>query len=144
MYSKARRYGMGILLALAFGAGAQGFQADEDRLEQFEERIAQTQERLGLTDEQIDEIAPILESGFEAQAAVLEDMGIDLENRGQRPRLGVRDLRRLRSELQSIRENTREQLAGVLTAEQMEEFTQIQEENRAELNERIRARRQSR
>ena len=143
MYSKARRCGLAALLALAFGA-AQGLQADEDRLEQFEERIAQTQERLGLTDEQIEEIAPILESGFEAQAAVLEDMGIDLDDRGRGPRVSLRDLRRLRSELQAIRENTREQLAEVLTAEQMEEFRQIQEEGRAELNERIRARRQSR
>ena len=141
MYSKARR--CGLALALAFGA-AQGLQADEGRLEQFEERIAQTQERLGLTDEQIEEITPILESGFEAQAAVLQDMGIDLDDRGQGPRVRLRDLRKLRSEMQAIRENTREQLAEMLTAEQMEEFRQIQEEGRTELNERIRARRQSR
>ena len=117
-------------------------QVDPDRVAELEARAEQTRERLGLTDEQVARIEPILESSFEASMLVLENHGIDLEvPRDQRERPSFRTMRAIGSDLKAVRQETAEEMAEILTDVQMEEFRKIQEERRAELRERIRARR---
>ena len=131
------------LAIVAIGITPATAAAEDDHAAQLEERLAETKARLGLTDEQIEQITPILEAGFEAQMAVLDRHGIDLEDRGtgESERIGFRAMRALRGDLQEVRADTLEELGDVLTDEQMAEYRKIQEERRAELRERIRERR---
>ena len=121
---------------------SQAQQADPDRLDELDARIEQTRQRLNLTDEQTVQIEPILESSFHASMLVLESHGIDLSvPREQRARPNFREIRAIGKELQAVREETAEEMAEILTEEQMEEFRKIQEERRAEMREQIGARR---
>lgn len=132
---------IGFLSSLSVGFAQQ---ADSDRLAELEARIEQTRKRLNLTDEQIVRIEPILESNFEATMLVLENHGIEFDPdvpREQRERPGFRKMRAISRDLQAVREETAAEMAEVLTDEQMAEYRKIQEERRAELRERIRARR---
>ena len=131
------------LAIAAIGIAPATAAAEDDRAAQLEERLAETKARLDLTDEQIEQITPILEAGFDAQMAVLDKHGIDLQDRtdGEHERIGFRAMRALRGDLQEVRADTLEQLGDVLTDEQMAEYKKIQEERRAELRERIRERR---
>lgn len=117
-------------------------QVDPDRLAELEARIEQTKQRLNLTDQQVAQIEPVLESSFEASMLVLEDHGIDLTvPRDQRERPGFRKIRAIAKDLKAVREETAEEMAEILTDEQMKEYREIQEERRAELREQIRGRR---
>ena len=117
-------------------------QADPDRVAELEARVEQTRERLNLTDEQVARIEPILESSFEASMLVLENHGIDLSvPRDQRERPGFRKMRAIAKDMKAVRQETAEEMAEILSDEQMEEYRKIQEERRAELREQIRARR---
>lgn len=121
---------------------SQAQQADPDRLDELDARIEQTRQRLNLTDEQSVQIEPILESNFHASMLVLESHGIDLSvPREQRARPNFREMRAIGKELQAVREETAEEMAEILTEEQMEEYRKIQEERRAEMREQIGARR---
>lgn len=121
---------------------SQAQQADPDRLDELDARIEQTRQRLNLTDEQSVQIEPILESNFHASMLVLESHGIDLSvPREQRARPNFREMRAIGKELQAVREETAEEMAEILTEEQMEEYRKIQVERRAEMREQIGARR---
>ena len=108
-----------------------------------QERLAEIRERLDLSDEQAELAEPILRQGLEAQAAVLEKHGIGADGRDRgRPSLReARKLRKVRGELDKVRESTRSELAAVLTDEQIEELAQIQEEGRQAFRERMGQRR---
>ena len=132
---------IGFMASLTTGVAEQ---ADSDRLAELEARIEETKQRLNLTDEQIARIEPILESNFEATTLVLESHGIEFGPdvpREQRERPGFRKMRAISRDLQAVREETAAEMAEVLTEEQMTEYRKIQEERRAELRDRIRARR---
>ena len=140
MNSTIRNLSLATLLVLLFGAFA--WAQDGDVAGQLQEQIAQDRERLALTDEQIEAIEPILRRSFEEQSAVLEDAGFSMDGQsrgGQRPNL--RQLRALSRELDAIRASTREELAGVLSEQQLEEYDEIQQERRAQIRSRIEARR---
>ena len=117
--------------------------AEVDRVAQFEERIAETSERLNLSDEQIERLRPVLKSGFEAQMAVLADHGIDLENRnsGTQKKLGFREARKLRKDLDHVRKNTSEHVEGILSEKQFSEYKKIQDERKKKMREMIKERR---
>lgn len=101
---------------------------------------AEANARLNLTDEQAEQVAPILQSNFEAQRAVFLDYGLDIES-GKRPakKLGFMQLRAMGRELEAVRVGTRDALKDVLNEEQMREYASMQNERRNELRERIRA-----
>jgi len=117
--------------------------SEEDRAAQIEERIVEAKERLNLSDEQIEQLTPVVKSGFEAQMAVLEKHGIDLENRdsGNQKKLSFREARRLRKDMDVVRKSTLEQVEGILTEEQFSEYKKIQDERKKEMREMIRDRR---
>lgn len=131
-----------LWVALAFAA-LPAAQAEEDRAAQFEERIAETKARLNLSDEQLEQLTPVLKSSFEAQMAVLEKHGIDLENResGNQKKLGFREARRLRNDLDVVRKSTLEQVKGILSEGQFSEYKKIQDERKKKMREMIKDRR---
>lgn len=118
-------------------------QAEEDRAAQFAEQIAETKARLNLSDEQIEQLTPVLKSGFEAQMVVLEENGIDLENEdpNNRKKLGFRAARKLRKEMDAVRDNTLDEVEKILSDEQFSEFKEFQAERKKEMREMIKERR---
>jgi hypothetical protein len=118
-------------------------QAEEDRAAQFEERLAETKARLNLSDEQVEQITPILRSGFETQMAVLEKYGIDLQDVDPdgRKKLGFRDARKLRKEMDAVRANTSDEVENILSDEQFSEYKEIQAERKKKMREMIKERR---
>ena len=129
-----------VTLALAALPAAQ---AEEDRVAQFEERIAETKARLKLSDEQVEQLTPVLRSGFEAQMAELKKYGIDLQNEDpdSREKLGFRDARKLRKETETVRANMSKEVEKILSEEQFAEFKELQAERQKEMREMIKERR---
>lgn len=133
-----------LRMALVAGVAFLGSTATAQEIDPavIEQRISDMAERLGLSDDQVEQVSPVIQSAMERQQRILDRYGIDPANRGEGgKRLGLRDARAMRSEMLAVRENTRGALDGILTDEQLDEFLVIQEERRAELRERIRARR---
>jgi len=118
-------------------------QAQEDRAAQFEERLAETKARLNLSDEQVEQLTPIFWSGFEAQMAVLEKHGIDLQNMDpdSQKKLGFRDARILRKEMEAVRDDMSDEVEKILSEEQFAEYKEIQAERREKMRETIKERR---
>ena len=131
-----------LWMALAIAA-LPAVQAEEDRAAQFEEQLAETKARLNLSDEQIEQLTPILRSGFEAQMAVLKENGIDLQNEdpGSREKLGFRDARKLRKDMKAVRANTSDEVEKILSDEQFAEYKEIQDERQKKMREMIKERR---
>jgi hypothetical protein len=89
-----------------------------------------------LTPAQVAAVRPILEADYEARRTTLAAYGIDLGGEGPVERPGLRKGRKLRGELRDLQDDTREQLAEVLTEAQMEAWEALQKEQ----GERLRAR----
>jgi hypothetical protein len=124
---------MMILLAM------QPVWADSDREALFEERMAEAKARLHLSDEQLERVKPIMQATADARRSVLSRYGIDIEaGGGPENKLGMREARKLRSDLAKIRAETVDQLDDILTDEQLDEFRKMQEETRQEIKKRIR------
>jgi len=104
----------------------------------LEARAAEMRERLALTDKQSEQMKPILIEHLEKVSIVLKGFGINLET-GERPenRLGFRDARKLKSELDEVRGETSQSLSTILSPEQMKEYEVISEERRKEMRSRI-------
>ncbi len=136
-------FNLTLLLVFLASLPAAGAQEQEDRAAQLEERVAEARQRLELTDEQVAQMEPIIESGIEARLLVLEEYGIDPEARasGAQGKLRLRQKRALAKELNEINAEVRDEMSEILTDEQLAEYEKIQEERRAEMRERARARR---
>jgi Spy/CpxP family protein refolding chaperone len=108
----------------------------------LEERTNEMRERLDLTDEQVEAIEPILIDHLEKTGAVLKEYGIDLQS-GERPkeRMGFREARKMKSELDGIKSKTEGALDDILDDDQMNEYRKIAEERRAKFREQIKANR---
>lgn len=116
--------------------------ADDDRAAMLEQRMEEAKARLELSDEQVDQVAPVLERSAAAQQDILSRYGVDLDSSGAPASgLGFRQLRAMRSELDSVRAGTLEDLQSILTAEQLGEYKRIQEERQAAMRDRIRGQR---
>ena len=101
--------------------------------------MQELQERLELTEEQREQVRSVLTDHFEAVLTVLDQHGIDLEEeRSERERLGLKKLRALRKDLDQVRKATREQLANVLSPEQLAEYKQVRTEQRERIRKKIR------
>jgi len=82
-------------------------------------------EHLNLTEEQEAQIRPIIEEQIEKRREIVQ------KYQGH----GRPDRESLRNEMQKLRETTENQLAGILTEDQMEEYRGIQEEQRQKMHE---------
>ncbi len=90
---------------------------------QFEE----IQEQLELTDAQMEEMRPIVEAGQQKQRDILASYGIDPDS-GEGEKIGRRQAMSIRREIKAAREEMFEQLKPILTKAQLDEFTEMQEE----------------
>ena len=116
-------------------ASAQNIDAEAAQ-EEIAERIETAKERLNLTDEQIPQVEEILRESAEKRRAVLEKYDL-----GGGKKLGFREMRKLKSELEPIRKETTASLSAVLTPEQLAEYEKMQEEQRAEFRAKLQERR---
>jgi hypothetical protein len=111
----------------------------DDHTPQALDQIEQTIAQLGLTDEQIELVKPVLKESMAAQQKIMSTYGIDLEYReGPADKLGRRQARSMRKELDTVRTDTLDELENILSDQQLDEFKSIQEERRAEMREYIR------
>lgn len=126
-----------LIAMLAVGSPAI---AEDDRAAQAQEQIEQTIERLALTDEQIERVQPILEESRASQQAIMAKYGVDPESRaGSGMKLGPRQARAMRKELNEVQADTNAELEKLLSAEQIEEFKVIQQERSDQMRERLRS-----
>jgi hypothetical protein len=92
-----------------------------------EQVIERLSARLDLTEEQTVEIEPIIKDSIEKKREIFDKYS------GQ----GIQSRESMRSEMQSIGDDTHDRLSAVLTDEQMEELLIMKEENRARSEERM-------
>jgi hypothetical protein len=106
---------------------------------EMEQRLAETRARLNLTDAQLDQMVPVIENSRARQQQILARYGIDLQRRNDSAsRLGLRQARAMREEMDVVRTDTLNALEGILSEAQLVEFKRIQEERKAEMRKRIR------
>lgn len=113
--------------------------ANSDEKSVREERIAEVRSRLNLSEEQMKQVRPVLQEAGEAQRTVLKKYGIDLDaENSPMPKLGMRDGRKMRGELQKVQADTMIRLEGILTPQQLKDFQTIQQERSEAMRKRIR------
>lgn len=125
------------LVLLAFAS--QLALAESDRGAEVGERLAQARDRLDLSDEQLDQIAPVMEESLAKRNSIMSRYGVDPQNPERSKRPNFRQARAMRSEMEAVRSDTLASLEGILSREQLDEFKSMQEEQRAEMRERMRA-----
>ena len=94
--------------------------------------------RLNLTDEQSEKFEPIILYQWEKRLAVMKKHGINRDSSLSEKKIGLRQLRAVRKEMDKINKEIEKQLANILSKEQMDEYNNIQEENRVEMRMRLR------
>lgn len=101
-------------------------------------QLQETVERLGLTDDQKEQVEPVLEQAASKRDRILAKYGInpDNPNNSKKPRL--RTMRSVKKEMDALREDTASKLKGILTAEQLSEYEQVQKERQEAMRERMR------
>ena len=94
--------------------------------------------RLNLTDEQSEKFEPIILYQWEKRLAVMKKHGINRDSSLSEKKIGLRQLRAVKKEMDKINKEIEKQLANILSKEQMDEYNNIQEENRVEMRMRLR------
>ena len=94
--------------------------------------------RLNLTDEQSEKFEPIILDQWEKRLAVMKKHGINRDPSLSEKKIGLRQLRAVKKEMDKINKEIEKQLANILSKEQMDEYNNIQEENRVEMRMRLR------
>ncbi len=105
------------------------------------QQVEQIKTRLNLTDKQKEQVTPIFESSMSKRQAILSDYGIDLDSYEIKSgeKLGFRKARKLKHEMEELREQTITQLETVLTDEQLAEYEENQKEIASKIRSRVRA-----
>ena len=113
--------------------------AEGDRAARAQQQMEQTFAQLELTDEQIEQVKPVLQESMAAQQRIMSSYGIDpASGAGSAGKLRPRQAMSMRKELEAVRADTLGKLAQILSAEQLDEYQRIQEQRRAEMQERMR------
>ena len=97
--------------------------------------------RLKPSDNQNDQLMPIFLDIFQKRQSILKRNGIDFESlspgEGIRDKLGMKQLRSIRKNMDKLNKQTMKQLEKVLNKEQLNEYKKIQEEQLAERRKRL-------
>jgi hypothetical protein len=102
-------------------------------------QLEEARTRLALTEEQRTLAEPILRDGVERRVAILKKYGLlDADGRRTETRPSMREARKLRGELDDVRDDTVRRLERVLTKAQIEEYKKLQSEMRDAARERLR------
>ena len=94
--------------------------------------------RLKPTDNQNDQLMPIFLDIFQKRQSIMKKNGVDLKSRSSGERIGMKQLRSIKKEMDKLNKQTMKQLEKVLSKEQLNEFKKFQEEQRAEMRNRLR------
>lgn len=121
------------LLILAFPAYGQDKFPSDTQKQQFEQYLENVSQRLQLTEAQRTDLEPILSKSFEDRMNILQSYGFSKETR---PKLSLRKKLALRSDMNELRDQTRQDVSGILNDHQLDEFLEIQEENRKQMRKR--------
>jgi hypothetical protein len=122
---------LGSMLSNSLRADTASASSTLDRQTNLVEKISA---QLQLAAEQKVKVEPILKESFAKRKAVIE------RYRGQS---GLKAWRSMRKELDSIRQETDEKLATILSKDQMKAYQKLRSEMKAELRETIRERRKT-
>ena len=94
--------------------------------------------RLKPTDNQNDQLMPIFLDIFKKRQSIMKKNGVDLKSGSSGERIGIKQLRSIKKEMDKLNKQTIKQLEKVLSKEQLNEFKKFQEEQRAEMRNRLR------
>ena len=96
--------------------------------------------RLNLTDVQIEQFEPIFHDHIEKHLGIMKKHGINQDFRSSEKKISLRQLRANKRDMNKINKQVENQLAGLLSEEQIEEYIKIQEEQRFEMRGRLKNR----
>jgi len=94
-------------------------------------------DRLNLTEEQSEEFEPIILYQWEKRMAVMKKYGISRESNLSKKKIGFRQLREIKKDMDKINKEIEKKLIKVLSNDQLVEYKKIQEENRIEMRARL-------
>lgn len=112
---------------MAFPAYGQDHSPSATQIQQFEQHVENVRQRLQLTEIQHTDLEPILLKSFEDRINILKSYGFSKETR---PKLSLRKKLALRRDMNDLRDRTEQAVSVILNDQQMDEFLEIQEENR--------------
>jgi hypothetical protein len=98
-------------------------------------------DRLNLTEEQSEKFEPIILYQWEKRLAVMKKHGISRESNLSKKKIGFRQLREIKKDMDKINKDIEKKLIKVLNKDQLVEYKKIQEENRIEMRARLRGNR---
>ena len=87
-------------------------------------------DRLNLTEEQSEKFEPIILYQWEKRMAVMKKHGISRESNLSKKKIGFRQLREIKKDMDKINKEIEKKLIKVLNKDQLVEYKKIQEENR--------------
>ena len=94
--------------------------------------------RLKLTDNQNDQLMPIFLDIFQKRQSIMKKNGVDIKSRSSGERIGMKQLRSIKKEMDKLNKQTMKQLEKVLSKVQLNEYKKLQEEQRNEMRKRLR------
>ena len=94
-------------------------------------------DRLNLTKEQSEKFEPIILYQWEKRMAVMKKHGISRESNLSKKKIGFRQLREIKKDMDKINKEIEKKLIKVLNKDQLVEYKKIQEENRIEMRARL-------
>ena len=94
--------------------------------------------RLKPTDNQNDQLMPIFLDIFQKRQSIMKKNGVDLKLRSSGERIGMKQLRSIKKEMDKLNKQTMKQLEKVLSKEQLNEYKKFQKEQRDEMRNRLR------
>ncbi|MEO0740588.1 MAG: hypothetical protein AAF089_03245 [Bacteroidota bacterium] len=127
-----------LSLLLAAPVFAQPAAPNAEARERISRQVDDTLFRLDLNEEQRYAVAPILEADMLERLAVLQEYGIDPQNPSANGRPSMRALRKMRGDIEDVRDRTESQLRDHLTDDQLDAWKEIEEERQAEMRARFR------
>lgn len=134
---------LNVLLVCFFSVFAFTVNASDISTEvaEVKQQVEQIKTRLNLTGKQKEQATPIFESSMSKRQAILSDYGIDLDSYEIKSgeKLGFRKARKLKNEMEELREQTLTELETVLTDEQLAKYEEIQEEIASKIRSRVKA-----
>lgn len=136
-----RRILVPALLA-AHLAGGVAAQESVDGASQAQKRIDGMRERLDLSEQQMEQLRPVFEQGAKRRQEVLASFGVDTtDTQAGLAKLSGEDKRKLRNEMRVLGNQTKKQLEGILSEEQLELFRELVAEQRTALRQRAKEQR---
>ena len=94
--------------------------------------------RLNFSDKQNDQLIPIFLDIFQKRQSIMKKNGVDIKSRSSGERIGMKQLRSIKKEMDKLNKQTMKQLEKVLSKEQLNEFKKFQDEQRDEMRNRLR------